>query len=156
MLKDFADEEASGHPVVRSHAYIEETGKTMSVSLVRPAEETNRFRMMPGDPLEVRIDATANYVAIYSLEGVYLGEVEPRIAERIVRLSREGNRYAAAVVELEQDTMRVILRETYQDPSLSDRSPSRPGPRRRAARLHPARFPHRRRGRRRGPDRRRR
>ena len=46
---------ASGHPVVRSHAYIEETGKTMSVSLVRPAEETIRFRMMPGDPLEVRL-----------------------------------------------------------------------------------------------------
>jgi hypothetical protein len=119
-LKDLDDEESAGHPVVRSHAYIEETGKTMSVSLVRPAEETTRFRMMPGDPLEVRIDETGNFVAIHSLEGVYLGEVEPRIAERIVRLSREGNRYTAAVVELEQDTLRVILRETYQDPNLSD------------------------------------
>jgi hypothetical protein len=119
-LKELPDEEGTGHPLVRSHVYIEETGKTMSVSLVRPAEESIRLRMMPGDPLEVRIDQASNYVAIHSQEGIYLGEIEPRIAERIVRLSRDGNRYAAAVVELEQDTIRVILRETFQDPSLSD------------------------------------
>lgn len=119
-LKDLADEEHAGYPLVRSHAFIEETGKTMSVSLVRPAEEALRFRMMPGDPLEVRIDHAANYVAIHNLEGVYLGEIEPRIAERIVRLGREGNRYTAAILELEEDTLRVVLRETFQDPSLSD------------------------------------
>jgi tetratricopeptide (TPR) repeat protein len=120
LLKDLAPEDGGGHPVVRSHVYIEETGKTTVVPLVRPAELVVRARMMPGDPLEVRIDQVTGRVAIHSPEGVYLGEVEPRIAERIVRLSRDGNRYAAAVVEMEADTLRVILREVYQDPSLSD------------------------------------
>lgn len=120
LLKDLAPENGAGHPVVRSHIYIEETGKTTVVPLVRPAELAVRARMMPGDPLEVRIDHATNQVAIYSIEGAYLGEVEPRIAERMVRLSHAGNRYAAAVVEMESDTLRVMLRETYQDPSLSD------------------------------------
>lgn len=119
-LREVADEPGPGHPVVRSHAYIEETGKTTIISLVRPAALAVRARMTPGDPLDVRIDHTGAYVAIHSQEGAYLGEVEPRVAERIVRLSRDGNRYAAAVIELELDTLRVILREIFQDPSLSD------------------------------------
>lgn len=119
-LRDLPDEPATGHGVVRSYAFIEETGKTTIVALVRPAEVAVRSRVLAGDPLEVRIDDVAECVTIHTLDGVYVGEVEPRIAERIVRLNRDGNRYEAAAVELEQDTLRVILRETFQDPSLND------------------------------------
>jgi tetratricopeptide (TPR) repeat protein len=119
-LRDLPDEPAEGNGPVRAYAFIEETGKTMIVALVRPAEVAARSRVLAGDPLEVRIDTVAECVTIHTPTGVYIGEVEPRIAERIVRLSRDGNRYTAAAVELEQDTLRVILRETYQDPSLTD------------------------------------
>jgi tetratricopeptide (TPR) repeat protein len=121
VLKDLPDAPNPGYPVVRSLVYIEETGKTAIVSLARPADRPTRMRMMSGDPLELRIDYAAGVVSVYSLEGVYLGEIEPRIGERVVEFSRGGNRYSAAIIEHEEDTLRIIIHEVFQDPSLSDR-----------------------------------
>jgi tetratricopeptide (TPR) repeat protein len=121
QLKDLADEPGAGHPLARSSFFIEETGKTALASLVRPAEHVVWRRIMPGDPLELRIDAATGIVNVHSLEGAYVGQIEPRIGERIIELTHSGNRYAAAVIDHEADTLRVILREIYQDPSLSDR-----------------------------------
>lgn len=120
-IKGLSDTMIQGHPLVRSYLFIEETGKTATVSVVRPADAVTRAQMMAGDPLELRIDAAANHVAVHSIEGVYLGEIEPRIAERLVEMTGRGNRYTASVLEHEEDTLRIMLREIYQDPSLSDR-----------------------------------
>lgn len=120
-LREMTRSEVSGHPLTRSTFFIEETGKTATVSLVRPAPRTVWQQMMPGDPLELRIIEATGKVEAYSDEGVYLGEIEPRIGDRIADLAKGGNRYTAAVVEHEEDTLRIMLRESFQDPSLSDR-----------------------------------
>jgi tetratricopeptide (TPR) repeat protein len=120
-LKDLADEDRAGHPLVRSYQYIEETGRTATVSLTRPAPLLVRARMMSGDAVHLRVDEEHGRIVVENGEGDYLGEIEPRIGERMLELIRGGNRYAAAIVELEEDTLRVMLREVYQDPSLNDR-----------------------------------
>jgi hypothetical protein len=76
---------------------------------------------MPGDLVDLRVDDAAGKVTVYSMEGAYLGEIEPRIGERIVELTRGGNRYTAAIIAHEEDTLRIMLHEVYQDPSLSDK-----------------------------------
>jgi tetratricopeptide (TPR) repeat protein len=121
VLKEITDAPTPGHPLVRSHVFIEETGKTASVSLVTPTSKEERARMMPGDPVELRIDTLARRVEVYSLDGVRLGEIEPRIATRLADMYQAGNRYTAAILHHEEDTLRVILREIYQDPNISDR-----------------------------------
>lgn len=120
-IKDQPDAGIGGHPLVRSSFFIEETGKTAVVSLVRPADSTIWRRMMPGDPLELDIDEASGLVMVKSPEGIPLGQIEPRIGERIIELSRSGNRYAIAVIEHEEDTLRVMVREIYQDPSQGER-----------------------------------
>ena len=120
-VKEVTVGEPAPHPVSPSYLYIEETGKTATVSLARPADQSIRAAMMPGDAVELRVDEAERVVEVYNSAGEYLGEVEPRIGDRLVEMMQGGNRYAAAIVQREEDTLRVILHEIYQDPSLSDK-----------------------------------
>jgi hypothetical protein len=49
--------------------------------------------------------------------GVKIGAVEPRVAARLLKLMADGNKYAAGVTSLGDADVRIIIRETYQDPS---------------------------------------
>ena len=48
--------------------------------------------------------------------GVPIGVVEPRVAARLLKLIADGNKYAAGVTSLGDKDVRIIIRETYQDP----------------------------------------
>jgi hypothetical protein len=54
---------------------------------------------------------------VESGRGEYLGKVEPRQGQRLVRLMLGGNKYSALVVKSTAEGMTVMVRETYQDPS---------------------------------------
>ena len=43
--------------------------------------------------------------------------MEPRVAARLLRLMADGNKYAAGVTSLGDKDVRIIIRETYQDPA---------------------------------------
>ena len=47
----------------------------------------------------------------------HIGYVEPRVAARLLKLIAEGNKYAAGVTSLGEHDVRIIVRETYQDPA---------------------------------------
>ena len=46
-----------------------------------------------------------------------IGFVEPRVAARLLKLIADGNKYAAGVTSLGDKDVRIIIRETYQDPA---------------------------------------
>ena len=48
--------------------------------------------------------------------GARIGTVEPRVAARLLKLLAEGNKYAAGVTSLGDKDVRIIIRETFQDP----------------------------------------
>jgi hypothetical protein len=56
-----------------------------------------------------RLQATSN--------GLPIGVVEPRVAARLLKLIADGNKYAAGVTSLGDKDVRIIIRETYQDPN---------------------------------------
>ncbi|MFO7531971.1 MAG: tetratricopeptide repeat protein [Candidatus Limnocylindrales bacterium] len=94
--------------------FVEETGKTGFAHLVDLAGPMDLAQVNPGDfvqlhPSGPRVLATSN--------GVRVGVVEPRVAARLLRLMADGNKYAAAVTSLGDEDVRIIIRETYQDPS---------------------------------------
>jgi tetratricopeptide (TPR) repeat protein len=120
-LKETTVEEPGPHVVAPSYTFIEETGKTAMVSLASPTDRPVRTAMMPGDVVELRPDMEARTVTVYNSAGEYLGEIEPRIGERLVELMQGGNHYVGAVLLHEEDTLRVILHEVYQDPAQSDK-----------------------------------
>ncbi len=46
-----------------------------------------------------------------------MGKVEPKHAQRLIRLMLGGNRYSAIVVRSTAEMMTVMVRETFQHPS---------------------------------------
>ena len=49
--------------------------------------------------------------------GLHIGWVEPRVAARLLKLIADGNKYTAGVTSLGEHDVRIIVRETYQDPA---------------------------------------
>ncbi len=93
--------------------FVEETGKTGFAHLVDLASSRELAQVNPGDAVELspvgpRLQATSN--------GLPIGVVEPRVAARLLKLIADGNKYAAGVTSLGDKDVRIIIRETYQDP----------------------------------------
>jgi tetratricopeptide (TPR) repeat protein len=95
--------------------FIAETGKTGVVSLLRPAPRDVLAKMSAGDQVVLKPDG--RLVRIETMHGQYLGEVDPKIGQRLVDLMRAGNRYTAAVMANEEGNLRIFIREAHQDPA---------------------------------------
>jgi len=106
--------QAEGGKKLSPQMFISETGKTGITVLTRPAPEV-AARMTAGDQVFLR--RQNNTLLIESSQGEYLGEVEPRLGMRLIKLMEGGNEYAAAIATLSQDDIRVIIKETFQHPS---------------------------------------
>lgn len=104
---------------VEPHHFIEEIGKAGVVNLYQLAPKEVLARMVAGDKVNLRKDGTN--LVVESSRREYLGQVEPRHALRLVKLIGGGNRYTSAVVSSTEDSMTIIIREVYQDPSQAGR-----------------------------------
>lgn len=100
---------------VDPHLFIAEMGKTGIASLVRTAPKDKLATIAPGDQVYLRPEGRA--LMVQNSRGEYLGQVEPRVSQRLIDLMKGGNRYAAALVSFEDGNARLIIRETFQDPS---------------------------------------
>jgi len=95
--------------------FIEETGKSGVVSLYRLAYPEVLARMAAGNKVYLRREGSG--LTVTNVHGEYLGQVEPRHAQRLIKLTEGGNQYAAAIVSAAEERVLVIIREVYQDPS---------------------------------------
>ena len=94
--------------------FVEETGKTGFAHLIELADPKHLAQVNPGDSVELatdgpRLQAKSN--------GLHIGWVEPRVAARLLKLIADGNKYTAGVTSIGERDVRVIIRETYQDPA---------------------------------------
>jgi len=104
-----------GHRV-EPRVFIEETGKAGVVNLHRLAPKVVLAEVVSGDSVNLRIDDSSLVVeGVTSLE--YLGRVEPRYSQRLIKLMNGGNRYAATVISSSESHLTIIIREVYQHPS---------------------------------------
>ena len=95
--------------------FIAETGKTGVVTLFHPAPRDVLAKVAAGDQVSLRIEGRR--LKVETLTSEFLGDIDPKIAQRLVELMRTGNQYAAAVMANEEGNLRIFIRETYQDPS---------------------------------------
>lgn len=96
--------------------FTDEPGKTAITKVILGAG-IDPSQVAPGDPITVEVGD--DQVAVRTLRGVDLGGVEPRISQRILKLSKSGNRYAGAITHVDGSGVQVILREIYQAPELA-------------------------------------
>lgn len=100
---------------VEPRHFIQEIGKSGVVNLYGEVPKEVLARTVAGDKVYFRIEGT-NLIAENS-RGEYLGQVELKHAQRLIKLMEGGNRYTAAVVSITGDIITIIIREVYQDPS---------------------------------------
>ena len=118
-LKDQESEDGEiteGDPI-RYGVFIEEVGKTYVDDLVNCAVSSTLNLVSSGDRLDIRVEAQA--VQFFSPEGDYVGELEPRVARRVIELLGLGNVYEAFVTSSTSQNVRVIIREVSRGAQMA-------------------------------------
>ena len=104
---------------VRSSAnpnlFIEESGHAKFTSLVNLALPEVLVKLAPGYPVELKTEGGG--IRATQPSGEYVGQVEAKLASRLTRLIKGGNRYEATVTSMGEQGLTVIIREVYKDPS---------------------------------------
>ena len=114
--------------------FVEEMGKTVITTLENPPGSDICSRVAAGDVAELRIDGDG--VLAETSRGVKLGLLEAKLARRLIKFMRGGNRYQAGVMSCEGTAVKLIVRETYQDPKFAGK-PSFPMRRKREVEFRP-------------------
>lgn len=99
---------------VDTSLFIEEMGKS-GVTVLRPVQTKMLVTLSAGDEVALRI--VGSRLTVETMAGDYVADVEPKLALRLTRLAAGGNRYAAAIAGVNGDSVRIIIKETFQHPS---------------------------------------
>jgi hypothetical protein len=107
-----------------SQTFIEESGKSATTvlrnsnSLRNANGRKTTIHLAPSDP--VVVSREKNTVMVKTLDGQLLGQLEPKMGNRLARLMDGGNKYSAVVVSVNDDGVSIMVRETFKHPSLQN------------------------------------
>ncbi len=104
---------------VAPHLFVEEIGRAGVVKLLQQAPNAVLARMSAGDEVLLKVEGQS--LLVESAGGEYLGRVEPKHAQRLLGLMNGGNRYEAAITTIDENVVKVIIKEVYQDPKQAGR-----------------------------------
>jgi tetratricopeptide (TPR) repeat protein len=113
--------------------FVEEMGKTI-ITALEGASGDICSKVAAGDIAELRIDGDG--IVAETSRGVRLGLLEAKMARRLIKFMRGGNRYQGGVTACDGSTVKLIVRETYQDPKFVGK-PSFPMRRKREVEFRP-------------------
>lgn len=100
---------------VEPHIFIEEMGKAGVVDLFNPAPPEVQAKVIAGD--RVYLKPQGRLLNVETGQGVYLGQVDNKHSQRLIKLIGGGNQYTAAITRTAGGKITVIIKETYQHPS---------------------------------------
>lgn len=110
--EDAPPSEATALP--RGNVFVEEVGRTWVDELTNPLPVVRLSEVSPG----TRLDLTIVDGRLFVTDGdERLGEVEARVARRPIELIEGGNRFEVYALGISGQSLRVIIREVYRDPS---------------------------------------
>ena len=113
--------------------FVEEMGKTM-ITALEGASADICSKIAAGDVAELKVDGDS--IVAETSRGVKLGTLEAKLARRLIKFMRGGNRYQGGVTACDGNTVKLIVRETYQDPKFAGK-PSFPMRRKREVEFRP-------------------
>src|SRR5947209_10193198 len=106
----------AGSERIDPRLFIEETGKTGVTELINVAPASVLAKVGVGDKVQLHVNG--HTLMVRNSAGEDIGQIEPRLANRLINFMEGGNRYAAAILAMEQGQVRLIIREEYQHPSM--------------------------------------
>src|SRR5437762_714675 len=114
--------------------FVEEMGKTVITTVDAPPTASISSKVAAGDVAELKVEGDS--IAAETSRGVRIGSLEAKLARRLIKFMRGGNRYQAGVTSVDGNTVKLIVRETYQDPHFAGK-PSFPMRRKREVEFRP-------------------
>lgn len=97
--------------------FVEETGTATMAKLQATNAETSAV-LDAGDIVTLQVQGNA--VNVLTVNGDYVGMVEPRIGLRLSKMMSAGNQYSAAMVTTSGE-LKVMLREAFKHPTMIDK-----------------------------------
>jgi hypothetical protein len=104
-------------PMPRTSAFLEEVGRTWVDELVNPGDLQLLADISSGEQLQLAEEG--DRLVVRRANGDRLGEIEPKTGRRVLDLTVSGNRYEIFALGLSGQTLRIILREIFRDPSIA-------------------------------------
>ena len=123
----------AGGTRVDLNLFVEEMGKTVITTLESSSADICS-KVAAGDVAELKIEGDG--IVAETSRGVRLGLLEAKLARRLIKFMRGGNRYQAGVTSCDGSAVKLIVRETYQDPRFAGK-PSFPMRRKREVEFRP-------------------
>jgi len=114
--------------------FVEEMGKTVITTVESATNADISSKVAAGDVAELKIEGDG--ITAETSRGVRVGQLEPKLARRLIKFMRGGNRYQAGLTSVDGNTVKLIVRETYQDPRFAGK-PSFPMRRKREVEFRP-------------------
>ena len=108
--------------------FIGESGKSAKTVLGHTPRRLSLASISPGNPVSLVVEHHG--ISVYSDDGEYLGQIEPRLGHRLARLIEGGNTYESAVIGVHDDGISIVIHETFRHRSLQNVSsfPKRAAP----------------------------
>ena len=98
--------------------FIEESGKS-GTTVLRNTKGNKAVRRLSASE-QVVLSRDKNTVTVRTLDGQPIGQVEPKLGNRLAKLMDGGNKYAAAVVTVNDYDVSIIIKETFKHRSLQN------------------------------------
>src|SRR6202171_4208624 len=105
-----------GGTKVDLNLFVEEMGKTV-ITAVEGSSPDICSKVAAGDIAELKIDGDG--IVAETPRGVRLATLEAKMARRLIKFMRGGNKYQGGVTACDGSTVKLIVRETYQDPKFA-------------------------------------
>jgi tetratricopeptide (TPR) repeat protein len=99
--------------------FITETGRTAITALIDVPRSPAVEALVTGEKMEFRVNGKTVFVV--DADGTVVGRLDPKLGQRLAELINGGNRYLAAIAQSDPRIVRLLIRETYQDPSQRNR-----------------------------------
>ena len=114
--------------------FVEEMGKTVITTVDAPGNADISSKVAAGDVAELKIEGDG--IVAETSRGVKVGSLEAKLARRLIKFMRGGNRYQAGLTSVDGNSVKLIVRETHQDPRFAGK-PSFPMRRKREVEFRP-------------------
>jgi len=114
LLKSKEGTPAGQQAAVSPEFFVWESSKSRVVRIYHLAPRRILAKMAAGD--QVFLKPRGKHLQVETAKKEVLGWVEPRYELRLLQLMKGGNKYDAAVVSVDGDSMKIIIIEAYQHP----------------------------------------
>jgi len=97
--------------------FIEESGKSTTTNLVGLGTASVLGQVASGDAVQLVVDSAT--IEVQNLDGQRLGQLEPKLAARLIKLLTGGNKYVSAIASISTKGVSVAVREIYQSSKMN-------------------------------------